>query len=56
MDSIIGFHRKSKKNDSIIILVDRLSKVAHFIQVKTSNLASELAQIFVREIVRLHGT
>eukprot|EP00253_Pinus_taeda_P024735 PITA_24735 len=36
-------------------MVDKLSKVAHFIPVKTTYLASEVAQVFIREIARLHG-
>jgi len=38
-----------------MVLVDRLSKVAHFIPVKTTNSSYEVAHIFIREIVRLHG-
>jgi len=38
-----------------MVVVDRLSKVYHFIVVKYTNSASEVAQIFIKEIVRLHG-
>ena len=37
-----------------MVVVDRLSKVAHFIVVKYTNSASEVAQVFIGEIVRLH--
>ena len=54
-----GFHhrlsRTSRQHDSIMVVVDRLAKVAHFILVKSTNSASEVAQVFIREIVRLHG-
>jgi len=53
MDIITGLLRTSRKHDSI--MVNRMSKVAHFITVKSTSLASEVAQIFIREIVRLHG-
>ena len=43
MDIATIFPRTSKKHDSIIVLVDRLSKVAHFIAVKSTNLASEIS-------------
>lgn len=56
MDFIIGFPRTSRKHDYIMIVVDSLSlsKVAHFLAVKSTNLSSEVAHIFVKDIVRLH--
>ena len=44
-----------KQHDSIMVMVDRLSKVAQFVLVKTTYLASEVAYVFIGEIVRLHG-
>jgi len=38
-----------------MVVVDRLSKVAHFIAVKFRNSASKVVQIFIREIMKLHG-
>ena len=38
-----------------MVVVDRLTKVAHFIAVKSTYLASEVAHVFIRDIVRLHG-
>ena len=55
IEFIIGLLRKSKKNDSIMVMVDRFTKVAHFITVKSMNLDSGIAQILIKEIVRLHG-
>jgi len=52
---IIGFPRALKQHYYIMVLVDRLSKVAHFIVVESTNSASEVAQIFIKDIVRLHG-
>ena len=54
MDFITGLPRTVRQHDSIMVLVDRLSKVAHFIPVKTIYSASEVAHVFIREIVRLH--
>ena len=55
MDFITGLSRTSRQHDFIMVVVDKLSKVAHFIAIKSTNLASEVAQIFIKEIVRLHG-
>lgn len=37
-----------------MVVVDRLTKVAHFIPVNYTNSTSEIARVFIREIVRLH--
>lgn len=55
MDFIIFFPKTSKQHNSIIIVVEGLSKVAHLIPVMSTNSASEVSQIFIREIVRLLG-
>ena len=38
-----------------MVLVDRLTKVAHFIPMKSTFLASNVAQVFIRDVVSLHG-
>eukprot|EP00253_Pinus_taeda_P019679 PITA_19679 len=47
--------RSVRKQDSIMVMVDRSRKVANFILVKITYSTNEVAQIFIREIVRLHG-
>jgi len=42
MDFIIGFHKTSKRHDTIMILVDNLSKVGHFVAVKFTNSSSDI--------------
>jgi hypothetical protein len=55
MDFIVGLPRTSKGYDSIWVIVDRLTKVAHFIPVKTTYKGSQLAEIYMARIVCLHG-
>lgn len=55
MEFIIGLPSTSRQHDSIMVVVDRLTKVGHFIPVKITYSTSEVAQVFIREIVRLHG-
>jgi hypothetical protein len=54
MDFITRLPRSSKQNDSIMVVVDKLSKTTHFILVKSTYKAINIAQIFVKEIFRLH--
>jgi hypothetical protein len=55
MDFITGFPRTDNQHDSIMVVVDKLTKVAHFIPLKTTHKASNVANIFMREISGLHG-
>jgi transposase InsO family protein len=55
MDSIVGFPRTQAGYDSIRVIVDRLTKVAHFISVKTSYSSAKLAEFYMSRIVCLHG-
>jgi len=55
MDFIIGFLRIVRQHDSIMVVVDRLEKVAHFILVKSTFLAIDVAQVFIKYVIVLHG-
>jgi hypothetical protein len=55
MDFITGFPRTSKGYDSIWVIVDRLTKVAHFIPFKTTYKGSQLVELYMARIVCLHG-
>jgi hypothetical protein len=55
MDFIIGLPRTPKGYDSIWVIVDRLTKVAHFIPVKTTYKVSQLAELYMARIVSQHG-
>jgi hypothetical protein len=55
MDFIVGLPRTSAGYDSIWVIVDRLTKVAHFIPVKTMYSGAKLAELYMARIVCLHG-
>jgi hypothetical protein len=55
LDFIIGLSHTQKGYDSIWVIVDRLTKVAHFIPVKTTYKGSQLAGLYMAQIVCLHG-
>ena len=55
MDFVVGLIRTQKSYDSIWVVVDRLTKSAHFIPIKSSYSAEDYARIFLDEIVFLHG-
>jgi hypothetical protein len=55
MDFIIGLSRTQSGYDSIWVIVDRLTKVDHFILVKTTYSRPQLAELYMSRIVCLHG-
>ncbi|XP_070021520.1 uncharacterized protein [Nicotiana sylvestris] len=55
MDFVVGLPRTLQKFDAMWVIVDSLTKWAHFIPVVTTYTSERLAQIYIREIVRLHG-
>jgi len=55
MDFVAGLSLTHKKFDAVWVIVDRRTKSAHFIPVAVSYSSEMLAEIYIREIVRLHG-
>ena len=55
MDFVTGLPRSLRGHDTVWVIVDRLTKSAHFLAIHLSNSAEDLGVIYVREIVRLHG-
>ena len=54
-DFVVGLHLTQKSYDSIWVVVDQLTKSAHFIPVKSSYSVEDYARIFLDEIVCHHG-
>ena len=54
MDFITGLP-KTQGKDCIFVVVDRLTKFAHFFAIATHFSAAQVAELFFREIFRLHG-
>ncbi|KAA3483558.1 DNA/RNA polymerases superfamily protein [Gossypium australe] len=55
MDFVSGLPITPSKKDAIWVIVDRLTKSAHFIPVRVDYSLQKLAKLYVAEIVRLHG-
>ncbi|CAL2238784.1 unnamed protein product [Prunus armeniaca] len=55
MDFVFKLPRTFKGHDGIWVIVDRLTKSAHFLPIKETYSLSMLVKLFVDEIVRLHG-
>jgi hypothetical protein len=55
MEFITGLPTSSRGHNSIWVIVDRLTKVAHFIPVKTTDHGNRLAELYLSRIVSLHG-
>ncbi|GAU49588.1 hypothetical protein TSUD_138750 [Trifolium subterraneum] len=55
MDFFGGLPKTAKGNEVIWVVVDRLTKSAHFIAIKMGTLVPRLAEIYVEQIIRLHG-
>ena len=54
MNFIMGLPKSKKHNDSIFVVVNKLSKEAHFIPLISTYKAVHIADIFLKEIFRLH--
>jgi hypothetical protein len=55
MDFIVGLPNISRHHDSIWVIVDRLTNTTHFLPVHTTHKTEKYAEIYIDQIVRLHG-
>ena len=55
MDVIIGLSMTSRQDDSIMVVVDKLTKASHFIPVNSTCKTDANTKIFMKEIFGLHG-
>jgi hypothetical protein len=55
MDFITKFPRTSKKHDSIMVVVDKLTKYSHFIPMNITHKTTNVANIYMSEVACLHG-
>ena len=55
MDFVVGLPKSLQGYDSIWVIVDRVTKSTHFLRVKVNYPLNKLAELYIQEIVRLHG-
>ena len=55
LDFITGLPRTKRKNDSIMVVVNKLRKYAHLIPVQSTYKTVQIADIFMKDIFRFHG-
>ena len=55
MDFVVGLPLIGRKHDSIRVVVNRLTKSAHFLPVRTNYSLDKLVELYIEKIVQLHG-
>jgi hypothetical protein len=55
MDFVVGLPLTSHQHNAILVIVDKLTKSAHFIPVRDTYDVTDVARVFLRKVIRLHG-
>lgn len=55
MDFVVGLPKTLKGNDAVWVIIDRLTKSAHFLPIRMTFKMEQFARLYVQEIVKLHG-
>ena len=55
MDFVTHLPRTQQRHDAVWVIVDRLTKSAHFLAVPMTFALEKFCRLYIREIVRLHG-
>ena len=55
MNFVVGLPKSLQGYDSVWVIVDRVTKSAHFLHVKVNYPLNKLVELYIQEIVRLHG-
>jgi hypothetical protein len=52
---VVGLPRSPHGKDAIWVVIDRLTKVVHFIPMKQTSSTADLVPLYIKEVVRSHG-
>ena len=55
MNFFVGLPLTRRKHDSVWVVVDQFTKTAHFLPVRTNYSLDKMVELYIKEIVRLHG-
>ena len=55
MDFVTALPRSQRQHDAVRVIVDRLTKSAHFLPIRMTDSVNVVGRLYVREIVKLHG-
>jgi hypothetical protein len=55
MDFIVGLPRTERQHNAVLVVVDRLTKMADFIPTTKKINATQVADLFIQHIFRIHG-
>ena len=55
MDFTVGYPRSQQSHDAIWVIVDRLTKSAHFIAYDMTYTVEKMSRLYLQQVVRLHG-